>query len=105
MLPNGLTVHGFGQDADNELYALVTNTSANGNGGIVYKLAPAIRLTAQLSGNQIDISWPNAGGRLETQTNGLSGTWVAVPNSTTTNHIVVPVNPGNTSVFYRLALP
>ena len=37
ILPNGLTVHGFGEDADGELYALVTNTSANGTGGIVYK--------------------------------------------------------------------
>ena len=40
ILPNGLTVHGFGEDADGELYALVTNTSANGTGGIVYKLCP-----------------------------------------------------------------
>ncbi len=38
ILPNGLTVHGFGQDAEGELYALVTNTSADGTGGIVYKL-------------------------------------------------------------------
>ena len=35
-LPSGLTVHGFGEDAAGELYALVTNTPANGNGGIVY---------------------------------------------------------------------
>jgi glucose/arabinose dehydrogenase len=39
-IPNGLTVHGFGQDASHELYALVTNTPANGTGGIVYKFAP-----------------------------------------------------------------
>lgn len=38
-LPNGLTVHGFGQDGSGELYALVTNTPANGTGGIVYKFA------------------------------------------------------------------
>jgi len=41
-LPNGLTVHGFGQDAAGELYALVTNTPANGTGGIVYKFAAAV---------------------------------------------------------------
>jgi hypothetical protein len=70
ILPNGLTVHGFGEDADGELYALVTNTSANGTGGIVYKPRPGA-LTAQLSGNRLDISWPAQGGRLETQTNGL----------------------------------
>src|SRR5207245_6642930 len=71
VLPNGLTVHGFGQDADGELYALVTNTSANGTGGIVYKLAPLRRLAASVSGNNLDISWPSAGGRLQSQTNGL----------------------------------
>jgi glucose/arabinose dehydrogenase len=36
-LPNSLTVHGFGQDGNGELYAMATNTAANGNGGIIYK--------------------------------------------------------------------
>ncbi len=102
-------MHGFGQDADGELYALVTNTSANGTGGIVYKLFPAVRLTVQVSGDQLDISWPLAGGRLETQTNspsaGLSATWFTVPGSTTTNRVIVPIDPANGNVFYRLALP
>ena len=40
ILPNGLTVHGFGQDAEGELYALATSTPANGAGGIVYKFVP-----------------------------------------------------------------
>ena len=40
VLPNGLTVHGFGEDASGELYAMVTNTPANGSGGIVYKIVP-----------------------------------------------------------------
>jgi len=39
-LPNGLTVHGFGEDDSGELYALVTNTAPNGTGGIVYKIMP-----------------------------------------------------------------
>jgi glucose/arabinose dehydrogenase/plastocyanin len=104
VLPNGLTVHGFGEDADGELYALVTNTSANGTGGIVYKLA-SLRLTAQLTGSNLGISWPVAGGRLQAQTNGLGTTWFDVPNSTTTNRVLVPIGPANTSVFYRLALP
>jgi hypothetical protein len=38
ILPNGLTVHGFGQDGNGELYAMVTNTPANGIGGIVYQI-------------------------------------------------------------------
>jgi hypothetical protein len=40
LLPNQVTVHGFGQDASGELYAMVTNTPPNGTGGIVYKFAP-----------------------------------------------------------------
>jgi hypothetical protein len=40
-LPSGLTVHGFGEDASGELYALVTNTPSNGTGGIVYMLTAA----------------------------------------------------------------
>jgi glucose/arabinose dehydrogenase len=39
VLPNGLTVHGFGQDANGELYAMVTNTPPNGTGGIVYQIS------------------------------------------------------------------
>ena len=104
ILPNGLTVHGFGQDADGELYALVTNTSANGNGGIVYKLT-SLRLTVQRSGDTVEISWPVAGGRLQVKTNDISATWSDVPNSTTTNRVIVPIDSANTSVFYRLAVP
>jgi glucose/arabinose dehydrogenase len=108
VLPNGLTVHGFGQDADGELYALVTNTSANGTGGIVYKLA-ALRLTVHVSGNLLDISWPASGGRLQTQTNapglGLGTNWVDVAGSAATNHVVIPIDPANGSAFYRLAVP
>jgi glucose/arabinose dehydrogenase len=37
-LPNGLRVHGFGEDGNGELYAMVTNTPSNGTGGIVYKI-------------------------------------------------------------------
>jgi glucose/arabinose dehydrogenase len=108
VLPNGLTVHGFAQDADGEIYALVTNSSANGTGGIVYKLA-ALRLTIHVIGNTLDISWPASGGRLQTQTNNLSvgigANWVDVPGSAATNHVVVPIDPANGSVFYRLAVP
>ena len=108
ILPNGLTVHGFGEDAEGEVYALVTNTSANGTGGVVYKLV-ALRLAFSRNGNQLDIFWPVTGGRLETQTNSLSvglGTnWVTVPGSSATNHVVVPLDQSNGSVFYRLALP
>jgi len=38
VLPNGLTVHGFGEDNAGELYALVTNTAPSGLGGLVYQI-------------------------------------------------------------------
>jgi glucose/arabinose dehydrogenase len=38
VLPNGLTVHGFGEDANGELYAMVTNTPSSGTGGIIYAI-------------------------------------------------------------------
>ncbi len=105
ILPNGLTVHGFGQDADGELYALVTNTAANGSGGIIYKISP-VALTIQSAGsNAVDISWPAAGGRLQAQTNNFGTNWVTVNGSTSTNRLVVPINPADTNVFYRLILP
>lgn len=107
-LPNNLTVHGFAQDANGEIYALTTNTSANGNGGIVYKLV-LVALGFQNNGNQMDISWPVTAGHLEVQTNtlsaGIGNNWVVVPGSSTTNHVVVSADPANGSVFYRLVVP
>jgi glucose/arabinose dehydrogenase/plastocyanin len=106
VLPNGLTVHGFGQDADGEIYALVTNTSANGTGGVVYKIVP-IRLAIQKAGDTAAISWPASGARLQIQSNspgiGIGTTWTDVPGTSSTNQTAVPLSPGN--VFYRLVVP
>jgi glucose/arabinose dehydrogenase len=49
VLPNGLTVHGFGEDAFGEIYAMVTNTPANGTGGIIYKFESNIPAPGALS--------------------------------------------------------
>jgi hypothetical protein len=38
ILPNSETVHGFGQDAQGELYAFATNSPSNGTGGVVYRI-------------------------------------------------------------------
>ena len=87
---------------------MLTNTSANGNGGGVYKLVP-ISLAFTRNGNQLVISWPTIAGHLETQTNSLSvglGTnWVTVPGSAATNQAIVPLDQANGSVFYRLSVP
>ncbi|MDB6059819.1 MAG: Glucose/sorbosone dehydrogenase-like protein [Verrucomicrobiales bacterium] len=105
ILPNGQTVHGFGQDANGELYAMATSTAPNGSGGVVYKLA-SVRLTAKLLGNTLDLSWPVAGGRLQSQTNNVDPTsWITVANSSNTNHVVVPIDAASGDVFYRLIVP
>jgi glucose/arabinose dehydrogenase len=49
VLPNGLTVHGFGEDGNGELYALVTNTPSNGTGGIVYQFTKFVPEPGSLS--------------------------------------------------------
>ncbi len=53
VLPNNLTIHGFGQDNNGELYIMATNSAANGTGGIVYRLTavpePATALLAILA--------------------------------------------------------
>lgn len=40
VLPDGLTIHGFGEDASGELYVMVTNTPGGGTGGQVLRIAP-----------------------------------------------------------------
>jgi glucose/arabinose dehydrogenase/plastocyanin len=108
VLPNGLTVHGFGRDADGEIYALVTNTSSSGNGGIVYKIVP-LRLTIQTAGGNATVSWPTPAGHLQVQSNppgtGIGPNWVDVPGTTGTNQLSVPISPNPGNVFYRLSVP
>ena len=38
VLPNGQTVHGFGEDANGELYVLATNSPSSGTGGVMYAI-------------------------------------------------------------------
>lgn len=68
-------------------------------------------LSAILTGNMLNLSWPSnyLGCRLQAQTNslnvGLGANWFDVTGSTLTNSVVMPVNSGNSSVFYRLVYP
>ena len=58
--------------------------------------------------NALTLSWPldHTGWTLQAQTNdvsvGLTGNWVDVAGSSATNQVVVPVDPNNGTVFYRL---
>ena len=108
ILPNGQTVHGFGQDGNGELYAMATSTPPNGNGGVVYKLFSA-RLNLQATNNGVDLSWSVPGAQLQGQTNGPGGgitsNWFDISDSVGTNQMVVPVDPTRGSVFFRLRFP
>jgi len=64
-------------------------------------------ITASVSGNTLTIAWPadHIGWILQAQTNGLSSTnWFDLPGSDAVNAVVIPINPANTSVFYRLRM-
>jgi hypothetical protein len=57
--------------------------------------------------NSFQVSWPNdhIGWQLLMNTNGLSNpTWVAVPNSATTNQVSIPLGLGQ-GVFFELVYP
>ena len=68
-------------------------------------------LTAQIDGNQLNLSWPseNIGWRLQAQTNsasvGISTNWTDVTGSEGSNNVSVTIHPGNATVFYRLISP
>jgi autotransporter-associated beta strand protein len=68
-------------------------------------------ITAQVTGNTLEISWPAeyTTWRLLAQTNaagqGLSATWYEVPGSSATNRMSFTIDPANGSVFYRLVYP
>jgi hypothetical protein len=68
-------------------------------------------VAAQISGNQLQLSWPqdHIGWLLQIQTNspgtGLGTNWVAVSDSQLTNQIFIPVDPANGCVFLRLMYP
>ena len=108
ILPNGQTVHGFGQDANGELYVMATSTPPNGNGGVVYKIFSA-RLDVQKSSNQVNLSWSVPGAQLQAQFNppgmGITTNWINVPGSTATNQAIFPIDPTQGSAFYRLQFP
>jgi len=68
-------------------------------------------ITFSVSGNNLTLGWPadHTGWALQAQTNapgqGLSANWATVPGSTGVNQVVIPMNPANGSVFFRLVSP
>jgi hypothetical protein len=75
----------------------------------VLPVAPAV--TATVTAGQINLAWPqdHTGWMLEAQTNtltaGLGTNWTRIPSSSTTNQMIIPINPANPAVFYKLVYP
>ena len=71
----------------------------------------ATNLNFQITGNQLQLSWPqdHQGWELQIQTNDLSsgiGTnWITVPNSTNVITTNILISPGSACVFFRLVYP
>jgi fibronectin-binding autotransporter adhesin len=93
-------------------YTWQNNIAVNGSVTLLTGLsATPVPLTSVINGSNLELSWPldHTGWTLQAQTNalnvGLTSTWATVGGSTTTNQVIVPVNPANPTVFYRLALP
>ena len=81
-------------------YAGSTNTLVVGSG-----VNPSrTNIVMNVSGNQLTLTWPadHTGWTLQSQTNGLTGTWYDVAGSTTTHQMILTINPTNPAVFYRM---
>jgi hypothetical protein len=62
------------------------------------------RLTIHASGDWLTLDWP-MGCILQAQTNGLRpGNWFDLPGTGDTNSVVIPMDPANPAVFYRLRM-
>jgi hypothetical protein len=89
---------------------LAWNTSTLATDGTLRVIATVnpnpTNLVYSISNGQITFSWPSdhTGWTLQSQTNGLLGTWFDVPGSASANQIIIPIDPARTDVFYRLVL-
>jgi len=79
------------------------------SGGVVN--TTPVSMSSSVSGGSLTLTWPadHIGWSLQVQTNtlsvGISTNWVVVPGSTTNTSMVIPIDSGNGSVFYRLVTP
>jgi autotransporter-associated beta strand protein len=66
-------------------------------------------ITASVSGNTLDLTWPQDHLGWIAQSNSLglanSGAWFDIPNSQNGTNLMITINQGMTNVFYRLRYP
>jgi autotransporter-associated beta strand protein/T5SS/PEP-CTERM-associated repeat protein len=91
-----------------------SNLAQNGTitvSSVSSKPVTGTNIVAVVTGGKIDISWPSdyTGWALQAQTNGLSvglgNNWTEVPNSTTTNRVILDVDKTKGAVFFRMVSP
>ncbi len=96
-------------------FNLSWDTNALATTGVLSVTGPGPNITptnlvASFVGANLTLSWPmdHTGWQLQAQTNnlatGLSGNWVNVPGTGTTNQVTIPARTGSGSVFYRMML-
>ena len=91
-----------------------SNLAQNGNitvSSVTSQPVSGTNIVAVVTGGKLDISWPSdyTGWALQAQTNGLSvgltNNWSEVPNSTTTNRVVLDIDKTKGAVFFRMVSP
>jgi hypothetical protein len=87
-------------------YAASTDPALIARASIPASLGP-VQIEIHTSGHQAVVSWPTShrGWMLQSQTNGLSGTWQDVEGSSEDTQVSVEVGPAGPPVFYRLRSP
>jgi hypothetical protein len=100
-----------------EYYFVVsaTNNLLESSNSIEVNVRPSSTVPPQLglkiNATQFQFNWPtdHTGWELQSQTNsislGLSTNWLTIPGTDSTNQALVPLNPANGSVFFRLIYP
>jgi len=87
-------------------YALSPNqitTQYRAGAGLIVNTGTT-NLVFSVVNNQMTLSWPadHTGWQLQAQTNSLGTNWVTIGGSSTTNQMMITINPSNKAVFYRL---
>ena len=63
-------------------------------------------IVASVAGNQLTLSWPADHTGWQLQSNSVSvvdsNAWFLVPGSTTTNQVILTIDPAQSNVFFRM---
>jgi autotransporter-associated beta strand protein len=109
-LPNGGALT-FNPAAPGMGLRWINNLSVNGTVGIIAVATNSVRIGTCFDISNLTLSWPldHIGWRLQAQTNppgsGIGTNWADICGVAGTNQCLVPLDPANGSVFFRLVYP